>query len=78
MRHPSTLLSLVKVAAYLLCLCRFGIDALRGALSSQLVKLAETELPKVKHAIEAALAEVSSDDAYMRVYDRLAPTREHM
>lgn len=45
---------------------RFGIDALRKALSRQLVELAECELPKIKDAVNDALQEVSANEAQLQ------------
>jgi hypothetical protein len=42
---------------------RFGVDALRMQLSKQLVSLTQRELPKMKEALDAVLAEVG-DNTY--------------
>lgn len=46
--------------ALLLVLCRFGVDALRLQLSRQLVELTQTEMPRMKEAIDATLQQVCS------------------
>lgn len=42
---------------------RFGVTALRGQLSRQLVALTQRELPKMKAALESTLQQVRLDNA---------------